>query len=118
MHRLIGIGGRQSLPGSEPGPDEQLLLVDPALIRLQPDPQGEATVMTEFLDRAWQYRAAGALRLRVNAALALDVPRGTRCRLAFQPGAEVILFPQRIRLRANDPYAASGVPALRPMPPA
>ena len=121
MHCLIGpLEGDRQLPGSEPGPDEQLLLVDPALIRLQPDPQGEATVMgREFLGQAWQYRVQqGPCDLRVNAALALDVPRGTRCRLAFQPGAEVILFPQRIRLRANDPYAASGVPALRPMPPA
>ncbi|CAE08059.1 ABC transporter ATP-binding protein [Parasynechococcus marenigrum] len=121
MHCLIGaLEGDSPLPGSEPGPDEQLLLVDPALIRLQPDPQGEATVMgREFLGQAWQYRVQqGPCDLRVNAALALDVTRGTRCRLAFQPGAEVILFPQRIRLRANDPYAASGVPALRPMPPA
>ena len=121
MHCLIGpLEGDRQLPGSEPGPDEQLLLVDPALIRLQPDPQGEATVMgREFLGQAWQYRVQqGPCDLRVNAALALDVPRGTRCRLAFQAGAEVILFPQRIRLRATDPYAASGVPALRPMPPA
>ena len=121
MHCLIGaLEGDSPLPGSGPGPDEQLLLVDPALIRLQPDPQGEATVMgREFLGQAWQYRVQqGPCDLRVNAALALDVSRGTRCRLAFQPGAEVILFPQRIRLRANDPYAASGVPALRPMPPA
>ena len=121
MHCLIGpLEGDRQLPGSEPGHDEQLLLVDPALIRLQPDPQGEATVMgREFLGQAWQYRVQqGPCDLRVNAALALDVPRGTRCRLAFQPGAEVILFPQRIRLRANDPYAASGVPALRTMPPA
>ena len=121
MHCLIGpLEGDRQLPGSEPGHDEQLLLVDPALIRLQPDPQGEATVMgREFLGQAWQYRVQqGPCDLRVNAALALDVPRGTRCRLAFQPGAEVMLFPQRIRLRANDPYAASGVPALRPMPPA
>ena len=121
MHCLIGaLEGDSPLPGSEPGPDEQLLLVDPALIRLQPDPQGQATVMgREFLGQSWQYRVQqGPCDLRVNAALALDVPRGTRCRLAFQAGAEVILFPQRIRLRANDPYAASGVPALRPMPPA
>ena len=121
MHCLIGaLEGDSPLPGSEPGPDERLLLVDPALIRLQPDPQGEATVMgREFLGQVWQYRVQqGPCDLRVNAALALDVPRGTRCRLAFQAGAEVILFPQRIRLRANDPYAASGVPALRPMPPA
>ena len=121
MHCLIGpLEGDRQLPGSEPGPDEQLLLVDPALIRLQPDPQGEATVMgREFLGQAWQYRVQqGPCDLRVNAALALDVPRGTSCRLAFQAGAEVILFPQRIRLRATDPYAASGVPALRPMPPA
>ncbi len=109
MHCLIGpLEGDSPLPGSEPGPDEQLLLVDPALIRLQPDPQGEATVMgREFLGQAWQYRVQqGPCDLRVNAALALDVPRGTRCRLAFQPGAEVILFPQRIRLRATDPYVA------------
>ena len=121
MHCLIGpLEGDRQLPGSEPGPDEQLLLVDPALIRLHPDPQGEATVMgREFLGQSWQYRVQqGPCDLRVNAALALDVPRGTRCRLAFQAGAEVILFPQRIRLRATDPYAASGVPALRPMPPA
>ena len=121
MHCLIGaLEGDSPLPGSEPGPDEQLLLVDPALIRLQPDPQGEATVMgREFLGQSWQYRVQqGPCDLRVNAALALDVPRGTRCRLAFQAGAEVILFPQRIRLRATDPCAASGVPAVRPMPPA
>ena len=121
MHCLIGpLEGDSPLTGSGPGPDEQLLLVDPALIRLQPDPQGEATVMgREFLGQAWQYRVQqGPCDLRVNAALQLDVSRGTRCRLAFQPGAEVILFPQRIRLRAIDPCAASGVPAVRPMPPA
>ena len=121
MHCLIGpLEGDSPLTGSGPGPDEQLLLVDPALIRLQPDPQGEATVMgREFLGQAWQYRVQqGPCDLRVNAALQLDVSRGTRCRLAFQPGAEVILFPQRIRLRATDPCAASGVPAVRPMPPA
>ena len=121
MHCLIGpLEGDSPLTGSGPGPDEQLLLVDPALIRLQPDPQGEATVMgREFLGQAWQYRVQqGPCDLRVNAALELDVSRGTRCRLAFQPGAEVILFPQRIRLRATDPCAASGVPAVRPMPPA
>ena len=109
MHCLIGaLEGDSPLPGSEPGPDEQLLLVDPALIRLQPDPQGDATVMgREFLGQSWQYRVQqGPCDLRVNAALALDVPRGTRCRLAFQAGAEVILFPQRIRLRATDPYVA------------
>ena len=109
MHCLIGpLEVDSSLPGSEPAPDEQLLLVDPALIRLHPDPQGEATVMgREFLGHAWQYRVQqGPCDLRVNAALALDVPRGTRCRLAFQPGAKVILFPQRIRLRATDPCSA------------
>ena len=121
MHCLIGpLEGDSPLTGSGPGPDEQLLLVDPALIRLQPDPQGEATVMgREFLGQAWQYRVQqGPCDLRVNAALQLDVSRGTRCRLAFEPGAEVILFPQRIRLRATDPCAASGVPAVRPIPPA
>ena len=120
MHCLIGpLEGDSPLTGSGPGPDEQLLLVDPALIRLQPDPQGEATVMgREFLGQAWQYRVQqGPCDLRVNAALQLDVSRGTRCRLAFQPGAEVILFPQRIRLRATAPCGASGVPALRPVPP-
>ena len=109
MHCLIGpLEVDSPLPGSEPAPDEQLLLVDPALIRLYPDPQGEATVMgREFLGQAWQYRVQqGPCDLRVNAALALDVPRGTRCRLAFQAGAEVTLFPQRIRLRATDPYVA------------
>ena len=121
MHCLIGpLEGDSPQPGSGPETDAQLLLVDPALIRVHPDPQGDATVMgREFLGQAWQYRVQqGSCDLRVNAELALDVPRGTRCRMEFLPGAEVILFPQRIRLRATDPCGASGVPAVRPMPPA
>lgn len=121
MHCLIGsLEGSPAVASSASESDEDLLLVDPAVIQLHPDPQGDACVMgREFLGQAWQYRVQqGPCDLRVNAHLSLDVPRGTRCRLAFQPGAEVILFPQGIRLRATDPSPAAGVPAPQPIPPA
>ena len=121
MHCLIGsLEGSPAVASSASESDEDLLLVDPAVIQLHPDPQGDACVMgREFLGQAWQYRVQqGPCDLRVNAPLSLDVPRGTRCRLAFQPGAEVILFPQGIRLRATDPCAAAGVQAPQPIPPA
>jgi len=121
MHCLIGsLENVSAQPPADPGADAELLLVDPAVIQLHDDPQGEACVMgREFLGQAWQYRVQqGTCDLRVNAPLSLDLPRGTRCRLAFQPGADVILFPQGIRLRATDPCGAAGVPAARPTSPA
>ena len=121
MHCLIGsLESNTPEASSASESDEELLLVDPAVIQLHPDPQGDACIMgREFLGQAWQYRVQqGPCDLRVNAPLSLDVPRGTRCRLAFQPGAEVILFPQGIRLRATVPSPAAGVPAPQPIPPA
>ena len=100
-------------------PDRSTVLVDPGAIALEVDPDADPCVMgREFLGQAWQYRIqAGDLHLRLSVPLDQDVPRGTRCRLTFRPGATAILFPHRLRVRASDPCdvaAPRAVPRTRP----
>ena len=87
-------------------PDDASLLVDPAAIALEPEPEAEACVMgREFQGHAWQLRVQTAEQhLRVTQPLEHDYNRGTRCRLGFRKGAKAMLFPQRISLNATDPY--------------
>lgn len=89
-----------SLSGNAP---ESVLLVDPAAIQLQLDPEGEACVMgREFLGREWLYRVeAGGQQLRISLPLAQDHQRGTRCNLRLHDDATVLLFPQRLALRSS-----------------
>ena len=121
LHCLIGPLQHH---GSEPIGDDNVqsstLLVDPAAIALVADSQGDACVMgREFLGQAWQYRVQqGDCNLRVNCSLEQDLPRGTRCRLAFRSGAEAILFPQRLRLHASDPCERAAPPVAPLTPPA
>lgn len=76
------------------------VMVEPNCIDMTPDPASEACVMgREFLGHAWQYRIQlDDLSLRLVLPLAMDYPRGTRCRLSFRPGSEPILYPQRQRV--------------------
>ena len=101
-------------------PSSSTLLVDPASIALIPDEQGEACVMgREFLGQSWLVRLQhGDCNLRVICGLEHDLSRGTRCQLRFRSGARATLFPQRIKLRAIDPCAASVPPAPLPTAPA
>ena len=95
-----------ALFGSSPDPlaQESLLLVDPSALSLTLDPTGEACVMgREFLGREWLYRVeACGQQLRLRLPLAEDHRRGTRCRLALRFGESVLLYPERIQLRAAD----------------
>ena len=85
---------------------EPVLLVDPAAMALELDPEGEACVMgREFLGREWLYRVeAGGQQVRLRLPLAQDLPRGTRCRLSLREGESVLLYPERRPLvRAAQP---------------
>ena len=101
-------------------PDDAQLLVDPTMIRLEPQADAAACVMgREFLGQAWQVRVQlDDQQLRITLPLVKDHSRGTRCHLCFEPDASVILFPQRIRLVANDPCDPEGVPVQRSSQPA
>jgi iron(III) transport system ATP-binding protein len=92
----------------ESWPDDASVLVDPAAISLEPEPESEACVMgREFQGHAWQLRVQAAEhQLRVTQPLENDYDRGTRCRLGFRKGAKAMLFPQRISLSASDPYGS------------
>jgi len=92
----------------ESWPDDASVLVDPAAISLEPEPESEACVMgREFQGHAWQLRVQAAEhQLRVSQPLENDYDRGTRCRLGFRKGAKAMLFPQRISLSASDPYGS------------
>ena len=91
---------------SESCDQESVLLVDPAAMSLELDPEGEACVMgREFLGREWLYRVeAGGQQVRLRLPLAQDLPRGTRCRLSLREGESVLLYPERRPLvRAAQP---------------
>ena len=62
----------------------------------------EAEVLSrEFLGRSWLYLVELAdLRLRVRQPLEVVLARGERCRLLLEPGAEPLLFPGGLPLRA------------------
>ncbi|WP_038545566.1 ABC transporter ATP-binding protein [Synechococcus sp. KORDI-100] len=107
--------GQATLP-----PGAGSVLVDPAAISLDVDSSAKACVMgREFLGEGWQYRVQlDSQSVRVNLPLDQDHPRGTRCRLGLRPEASVVLFPERIRLRASDPCDGASSPALRPSQPA
>ena len=107
--------GQTKLP-----PGSGSVLVDPSAISLNVDSSAEACVMgREFLGEGWQYRVQlDSQTLRVNLPLAQDHPRGTRCRLGLRPEASVVLFPERIRLRASDPCDDAGSQARQPSQPA
>ena len=79
------------------------VLVLPDAITLTPDPQGSWQVLSrEFLGREWLYRVrgeGGLLRLRLP--LEHDHARGLPCSLSLDAGAEALLFPGGLRLRAT-----------------
>ena len=102
--------GQATLP-----PGSGSVLVDPSAISLDADGESEACVMgREFVGDAWQYRVQiDTQTLRVNLPLEHDYPRGTRCRLGLRPDASVVLFPERIRLRASDPCDHANAPGLQ-----
>jgi len=55
----------------------------------------------EFLGHGWLYRVqSGERQLRLLRPLAEDHDRGLRCHLQLQPGATVLLHPQRRTLKA------------------
>ena len=118
---LLGALQSENSELAPPAPEpSSTLLVDPSSIALLPDDRGEACVMgREFLGQSWLVRIQqGNCNLRVICGLEHDLPRGTRCQLRFRPGARVTLFPQRIKLRAIDPCAPSGLPTPLPSSPA
>ena len=82
-------------------PDDATVLVAPEAILLQPDPSGEDCVMgREFLGHGWLYRVqSGERQLRLLRPLEEVHDRGLRCHLQLQPGAAVLLHPQRKTLR-------------------
>jgi iron(III) transport system ATP-binding protein len=77
-----------------------------------PDPRQGVEVEVlgrEFLGRDWLYQMGlGSLRLRVRLPLAVALERGERCRLALRPGAEPLLFPSGLPLRASSPGRPHG----------
>lgn len=82
-------------------PDDATVLIDPALIDLDPDAAGDACVMgREFLGRSWLYRLQiGDQQLRLIRPLDEDHQRGLRCRLSLQQNSEVLLHPQCVSLQ-------------------
>ena len=80
--------------------EDATVLIDPALINLEPDAAGDAYVMgREFLGRSWLYRIKiGDQQLRLIRPLAEDHQRGLRCRLSLQQNSEVLLHPQCLSL--------------------
>lgn len=84
-------------PGDPAGP--------PGGAPLDPDPRPDVEVEVlgrEFLGRDWLYQMGlGTLRLRVRLPLAVALERGERCRLAVRPGAEPLLFPWGLAVRAR-----------------
>jgi len=72
-----------------------------------PDPRPGVEVEVlgrEFLGRDWLYQMGlGSLRLRVRLPLTIALERGERCRLALRPGAEPLLFPSGLPVRASSP---------------
>jgi iron(III) transport system ATP-binding protein len=114
-------GGASSGPGTpqlllRPTDLEVLPPADPAGASgdAPPDPdprQGvEVEVLgREFLGRDWLYQMGlGSLRLRVRLPLAVALERGERCRLTLRPGAEPLLFPAGLPLRASSPGPLQG----------
>jgi iron(III) transport system ATP-binding protein len=115
----------QQLPAPAPGcSEESQLFLRPTDLRLAPldskpldtnhldaeqveaeqveAEQVEAEVLSrEFLGRSWLYLVGLAdLRLRVRQPLEVVLVRGERCRLSLEPGAEPLLFPGGLPLRA------------------
>jgi iron(III) transport system ATP-binding protein len=82
-------------------PDDATVLIDPGLIDLEPDAEGDACVMgREFLGRSWLYRIQiGDQQLRLIRPLGEDHQRGLRCRLSLQQNSEVLLHPQCLSLQ-------------------
>ena len=87
--------------GSMKLPEDATVLIDPALIDLEPDSAGDACVMgREFLGRSWLYRIQiGDQQLRLIRPLVEDHQRGLRCRLSLQQNSEVLLHPQCLSLQ-------------------
>lgn len=83
------------------GPDAEVMLT-PEAITLEPDPHGEALVIArEYLGREWLYQVQfAALRLRLRLPLSCRHPRGLRCRLGLRPGAQALMYPDRLPLEA------------------
>ena len=73
----------------------------------------EAEVLSrEFLGRSWLYLVGLAdLRLRVRQPLEVVLARGERCLVLLEPGAEPLLFPGGLRLRAC-PRTPTTAPSL------
>ena len=114
-------GGASFGPGTlqlllRPTDLEVLLPADPAGTSgdAPPDPDPRQSVEVEvlgreFLGRDWLYQMGlGSLRLRVRLPLAVALERGERCRLTLRPGAEPLLFPAGLPLRASSPGHLQG----------
>ncbi|MBM5799954.1 MAG: ABC transporter ATP-binding protein, partial [Cyanobacteria bacterium K_DeepCast_35m_m2_023] len=84
------------------GDDGLTLLINPEVLLLHPDPNGAGVVQgREFLGREWMYQVQlGPLRLRLRLPLEHDWPRGQRCSVQRRPGAQALLYPGRIPLKA------------------
>ena len=91
--------------GGEPLPaaSEMQLLVLPEALTLEPDSSAEGLVLgREFLGREWLVQVQlGDQQLRLRLPLAQDWSRGQRCRVRPRPGAEAVLYPQQVPLRAQ-----------------
>ncbi|BEV35699.1 ABC transporter ATP-binding protein [Synechococcus sp. M16CYN] len=108
LHCCLGSLVSPSGLSLEPWRKDASLLVDPTAISLQPQPDAEACVVgREFYGHGWQFRVRiNHQQLRVTQPLEHDYNQGMRCRLGFRKSASAILFPQRLRLNATDPYGS------------
>ena len=109
-----------SVPSAPQLSADSCLLVDPAAISLQLDPEGQGCVMgREFVGNGWQYRIKiESLIVRVNLPLNEDYPTGTRGGIRLRHGSTAILYPSGIRMHASGPCDDATQRAPQQIPPA
>ena len=120
FHCVLGDLVASTGPVEPPIATDSCLLVDPAAVTLQLEPEGQAHVVgREFLGNGWQYRIQiNSLTLRVNLPLHEDYPMGTRGHLRLRHGSTAILYPIGIKMRASDPCDDAKQRAPQQIPPA